>query len=203
MKKTAEQIMRKKAFIKAELDRQFTHVQSDTLWKEATAKLQSMLDRYADIPQGVHMHTDSFIFPAAAIYLTAKERLGETTAYRIIENAAVRNSVSAGKKLAVLMRIPGMRSLFINIWNPMTRKMFGAENGFQNVFYPQKRREYRMDITACPYCRYLTELGCPELTKIFCENDERVYGNLPGLAFVRAGTLGKGADRCDFCIRKV
>ena len=29
------------------------------------------------------------------------------------------------------------------------------------------------------------------------------YGNLPGLKFERTGTLGKGADRCDFCFRKV
>ena len=28
-------------------------------------------------------------------------------------------------------------------------------------------------------------------------------GNLPGLQFVRTGTLGKGADRCDFYIRKM
>ena len=53
-----------------------------------------------------------------------------------------------------------------------------------------------------PYKTYLTELGCPELVKIFCENDERVYGALPGLVFERSGTLGKGADRCDFYIRK-
>ena len=59
-----------------------------------------------------------------------------------------------------------------------------------------------MDILACPYCRYFTELGCFELTRIFCENDERGYGNLPGLIFERTGTLGKGAERCDFCIRK-
>ena len=60
-----------------------------------------------------------------------------------------------------------------------------------------------MDVTACPYFHYFTELGCPELTKIFCENDELIYGNLPGIKFTRIGTLGKGAKRCDFYIRKV
>ena len=29
-----------------------------------------------------------------------------------------------------------------------------------------------------------------------------IYGRLPGLKFERTGTLGKGAGRCDFCIRK-
>ena len=67
----------------------------------------------------------------------------------------------------------------------------------------KKKGEYRMDIVSCPYWRYMTDLGCPELTKIFCDNDERVYGNLPGLKFERTGTLGKGAKRCDFYLRKV
>ena len=60
-----------------------------------------------------------------------------------------------------------------------------------------------MDIIACPYCRYFGALGCPELTKIYCENDDRIYGNLPGLKFERIGTLGKGAECCDFCIRLI
>ena len=59
-----------------------------------------------------------------------------------------------------------------------------------------------MDIISCPYNRYFAELGCPELTKIFCENDDRIYGGLPGLVFERTGTLGKGAPCCDFRIRK-
>lgn len=101
------------------------------------------------------------------------------------------------------MKLPGMKSLFISIWDPMTRKMFSTNSGFENVFYPKKNSEFRMDVTACPYNRYLTELGCPELTKIFCANDDRCYGNLPGLEFKRKGTIGTGADRCDFYMRKL
>ena len=101
------------------------------------------------------------------------------------------------------MKVPGMRSLFVKIWDPMVKKLFGPNNGFQNVFYPKKKGEYRMDVISCPYCRYFTELSCPELTKLYCENDDQIYGNLPGLKFERTGTLGKGAERCDFCIRKV
>ncbi len=199
---TAEKIMKKKAAVKAEIDKVLPRTQSDTLWREATAKLDGFLDRYGALPKGVHMHTDSRILPSAAIYLTVKDVIGIDNAYRVIENAAVQKCRSIEKKLRKLMKLPGMQSLFLKAWDPMTKKLFGSGNGFQNVFYPKKKGEYRMDVTACPYCRYFTELGCPELTKIFCENDERIYGNLPGLAFERTGTLGKGADRCDFCLRK-
>ena len=203
MMNKAEKIMKKKAVIKAELDKALPKAQSDALWQKATAKLDGLLTRYGDLPKGVHMHTDSRILPSAAIYLTAKEAIGPEKAYRVIEDAAIRGCAEIEKKLQKLMRLPGMQSLFVKAWDPMTKKLFGAGNGFQNVFYPKKKGEYRMDITSCPYCRTFTELGCPELTKIFCENDERIYGRLPGLKFERTGTLGKGAERCDFCLRKV
>lgn len=198
----AERIMKKKAPIKAEMDRAMPKAQSDELWRAATEKLDSILVRYAALPKGVRMHTDRRIFPSAAIYLTVKGVFGQREAYSIIENAAAQGCKGIAKKLVTLMRVPGMRGLFISIWNPLTRRVFGKNNGFQNVFYPKEKGAYRMDIIACPYCRYFTELGCPELTKIFCENDERVYGNLPGLEFRRTGTLGRGADRCDFYIGK-
>lgn len=201
--KTAAQIMKKNAVIKGEIKKQTSKDRADVIWSRATEKLASILEQYAELPHGVRMHTDKYIFPAAAIYLTAKEALEDSAAYRIIEDVASRYSSAAGRKLAALMRVPGMRSLFIKAWDPMARRMFGVKNGFRNVFYPKKKGEYRMDITACPYCRYFKELGSPELTRIFCENDERVYGNLPGIAFERTGTLGTGADRCDFCVKKV
>ena len=199
---TAEKIMKKKAVIKTELDKALSEAQSDLLWREATAKLDGLLDRYSALPKGVHIHTDSRILPSAAIYLTVKEAVGPEKAYRIIEDAAVLGCARIEKKLQKLMKLPGMQSLFIKAWDPLTKKIFASGNGFQNVFYPKKKDEYRMDVTSCPYCRTFTELGCPELTRIFCENDERIYGRLPGLKFERTGTLGKGAERCDFCIRK-
>ena len=201
--KTAAQIMKKKAAMRAELEKHLPKEEADALWLQATERLSAILTRYADLPRAMRFHTEERIFPSAAIYLTAKERLGEKTAFSIVENAAIELTNQLGKKLARLMRLPGMRSLFVRIWDPLVRKVFGPDNGFRNAFYPKQKGEYRMDVLACPYCRYFTELGCPELTRIYCENDERTYGHLPGIAFERTGTLGKGADRCDFRIRKV
>ncbi len=63
--------MKSKAFIKAEMDRQMSRKQSDYLWRKSMKKLGELLEQYKDLPSGVHTHTDNFIFPAAAIYLTA------------------------------------------------------------------------------------------------------------------------------------
>ena len=200
--KTAEKIMRKKTAIKDEMDKSLPKAQSDSLWRQATVRLDEYLNRYSDLTKGVRLHTDNKILPMAAVYLTLKDVTGQETAYKIVEDAAINKCAGIEKTLRRLTKLPGMRSLFIKIWDPLTKKVFGAKSGFQNTFYPKRKGEYRMDVTVCPYCRYLTELGCPELTRIFCENDERIYGNLPGIQFKRTGTMGKGAERCDFCIRK-
>ena len=197
---TAEQLMKKKVIIKQELDTQTPG--SDELWKKATERLSEIQKRYGELPRGMQPHINR-IFPAAAIYLTVKEELGEKAAFSVIENSAVKNCAGIERKLTKLMKVPGLPGLFVKMWDPMTKKIFGPDNGFSNVFYPKKKGEYRMDVISCPYFRYFTELGCPELTRIFCENDERIYGNLPGLKFERAGTLGKGAERCDFLMKKV
>lgn len=199
---TAEKILQKKTVYKTEMNGMMSMEQSGRLWQAAAVKLDSIMNQHASLPRGVQMHTER-IFPAAAVYLTAKDVIGEEKAYRIIENAAVRGCKGIADKLQKLMRVPGMRRLFVAVWDPMTKKMFGERSGFQNRFYPKKKGEYRMDIVSCPYYRYFTELGCPELTRIFCENDDRTYGNLPGLKFERTGTLGKGAECCDFCIRLI
>lgn len=195
----SEKLMRKKKIYKEELDK--ATPLSDALWARATDRLAGIQAKYGPIPKGVRGHTDK-IFPAAAVYLTVKEELGEKTAYSVLENASVRLCAAVTPKLAKLMRLPGMKGLFVRMWDPMTKKMFGPDNGFRNVFYPKKKGEYRMDVISCPYFRYFIELGCPEITKIFCENDDRIYGSLPGLQFLRTGTLGKGAERCDFWMKK-
>ncbi len=199
----ARKIMKKKARFKAALDKRVSKKKSDALWRRATERLAQYLERYADLPKGVRFHTESRILPAAAVYLTLKESIGRPEAYRVIEEATFRTAEDFGRKLAALMRLPGMRDAFIGIWDPMTRRLFGEDSGFQNVFYPKKKGEYRMDVVSCPYFRYYTELGCPELTKISCGADDRLYGSLPGLKFERTTTLGRGGERCDFCIRKI
>ena len=80
----ADRIMKRKAFIKAEMDKALPKKQSDELWRKAADRLEEILTRYSALPKGVHTHTDNFIFPSAAVYLTLKEAVGEEKAYDII-----------------------------------------------------------------------------------------------------------------------
>ena len=110
---SSQKIMKKKGRFKAEIDRRLPKAQSDALWQKATDRLAALLEQYSSLSDGVRFHTENKIFPAAAIYLTLKESIGQDDAYRVIEDATFKTADAAAKKLSALLRLPGMRSLFV------------------------------------------------------------------------------------------
>lgn len=197
LSKKACKIIKSKGIFKTEMLKSFSPSDVEKVWTDAEKRLFEMYAAHADLPKGVRTHTDSFIFPAAAIYLAMKE-IDEKAAYEIMKKVMAEKSTKAGKSIARMTAIPGFKKFFLKMWDSMSHKMFGESAGFKNVFYPAEKGCFRMDITQCPYHTYLTEAGCPELNILFCENDIHSYGNLPGLKFTRTKTIGAGDELCDF-----
>lgn len=203
-KKTASKIlgMKKWKWMKDLLDVTLGIEQSARIWNAAERRLDEYLTKYAGISKGEHMHTDSRIFPSAAVYLSMKEVVGEEQALELMALYSDHLTEGMAAMLGEMMLIPGMRDIFVKVWDPLAKKMFGPACGFSNRFYENKKGEYRMDVTACPYNKYYTEIGCPEITNVSCTNDDRMYGNLPGIEFSRTQTLGRGGECCDFSLKK-
>ena len=197
LSKKVYKVMKSKQIFKIEMLIRFPPSVVANVWMEAKKRLFEMYTAHTDLPKGVSAHTDSFIFPAAAIYLAMKE-VDERAAYEIMKKVMAEKSTRAGQMIAKCCKIPGFKKFFLGMWDSMSHKMFGESAGFKNVFYPAEKGCFRMDITQCPYHTYLTEAGCPELNVLFCENDIHSYGNLPGLKFTRTKTIGAGDELCDF-----
>lgn len=195
--KNAEKTLKKKLFFKDEIGRNFTAEETEKIWADARLRLQKMYDEHSDLPKGVRLHTDGFIFPAAAIYLAMKE-FDSHKAFSVMQKVMKEKALESGRKFASFVRLPFGKRLFLKMWDTISHKMFSDSAGFKNVFYPKQKGVFRMDITQCPYNTYLTALGCQELTRLFCENDVYSYGNLPGLDFIRTQTIGSGGRLCDF-----
>lgn len=200
MKKTEKTMKGKRAF-KEKMDERLPKADSDKAWKNAYEKLDKIYLEYADLQKGVSAHTDDFIFPAAAIYLAIKE-VAPDKAFEIMRDVMRERTEKIGKMLGKMTVIPGFKSFFLKMWDVMSHKMFGPTAGFKNVFYPKEKNAFQMDIIECPYHKYLTELGCPEINILFCDNDIYTYGNLPGLKFIRTKTIGAGNELCDFRMEK-
>ncbi len=186
-KKTCKVLKSKESF-KAEMAKRFSSSDIEKIWADAEKRLFDMYAGHTDLPKGVSAHTDNFIFP----------EIDKDAAYEIMKKVMAEKSDKFGKTLAKWCHIPGFKKFFLNMWDSISRKSFGETAGFKNVFYPKEKGSFRMDITQCPYHKYLTEAGCPELNILFCENDIHSYGNLPGLKFTRTKTIGAGDELCDF-----
>ena len=197
LKKKTTKTMKGKTAFKYEIAERMSEAECDSIWRDAHKRLYKMYVEHSDMSKGVAMHTDSFIFPAAAIYLSMKE-VDKDMAYDVMKKVMAEKSTKTGQSIAKLCNIPGFNRFFLGMWDSLSHKMFGEAAGFKNVFYPKEKGCFRMDIIQCPYHKYLTELGCPEMNILFCENDEHSYGNLPGLKFSRTKTIGAGDDLCDF-----
>ena len=197
LKKKTTKTMKGKTAFKYEIAERMSEAECDSIWRDAHKRLYKMYVEHSDMSKGVAMHTDSFIFPAAAIYLSMKE-VDKDMAYDVMKKVMAEKSTKTGQSIAKLCKIPGFNKFFLGMWDSLSHKMFGEAAGFKNVFYPKEKGCFRMDIIQCPYHKYLTELGCPELNILFCENDEHSYGNLPGLKFSRTKTSGAGDELCDF-----
>ena len=113
---TAENILKKKLWSKKEMDANLPKEESNMLWEQVRKRLDGYLQEYADIPKGEHTHTDSYIFPAAAIYLTLKDAIGAKRAFSILEAASIANIEAIRRKLVGLLRIPGAKDIFIKVW---------------------------------------------------------------------------------------
>ncbi len=197
LKKKTVRIMKSKKALKDEIENRFSVSESKRIWKNAHKRLYKIYAEHENLPKGVSAHTDSFIFPAAAIYLSIKEK-DPDMAYDVMKKVMATRSEKMGQTLARCCKIPGFKRFFLSMWDTLSHKMFGEASGFKNVFYPKKKDCFRMDITQCTYHKYLTELGCPEINVLFCENDVHMYGNLPGMKFTRTTTIGSGGQLCDF-----
>ena len=127
----------KKTGIKENLIAEVGVKEAETIWNRAKSILKEIEARYPDLPKGQRMHA-GFIFPAAAVQLAVREIKGDSElGYKVISEYSWAKSRKMGAKLRKTAKIPGFKSLFVKMWGPISKKMFGPDAGFRNVFYPK------------------------------------------------------------------
>jgi len=110
--------------------------------------------------------------------------------------------IAAMKATAALLHIPGFYRLVPGVFVKSTRSVFGPAAGFVPKELQTGNGVWRVDMMKCPYHDTCTEYGCPELCRSFCDSDDISYTGLhPKLIWERSMTLGRGNDRCDFCMK--
>ena len=186
------------AYLLGELRKKLGSQQTDALVHDAVKLCNAFCSQYKDLSKKEKFHTEQMIFPRAAIYLQMIQHMPQEEALGLIEESVRIGVEPDRKRLNLATRIPFIRPLFFKIFPWMMNTMFNEEAGFKTTELEADSRHYRVDVLQCPYMKYCELLGCKELTCTFCLSDDRVYGNMCGIAFERQGTIGRGSERCDF-----
>ncbi len=137
----------------------------------------------------------SDLYTALALYQT-EPAAGKKKLLIEMDAALVRAGKKANRMMRHIMTCPGTFSL-ARVLVPRVMAM-GNGRGFAVKTVDCGRDGFGFDVTECPYCRLFAAGGCPELGPIFCHFDEVESADLPGLMFLRQGTLSTGSDQCDF-----
>ena len=100
------------------------------------------------------------------------------------------------------MRIPGLYKKVPGIFSEQTPKLFGVTAGFASREIQTTGGVWRIDMTRCPYHDMCGQYNYPELCTCFCDSDDIAYESLhPKIVWQRTGTLGRGDECCDFCLK--
>lgn len=167
---------------------------------EAEVLYAKLKDEHPELSKTARMHWLQCC-ERGAFYLTIKKYYPEH-AYDWIDVSMQMYGAKVAQSLNKMMRLPGMKGRFLPIMRTMANKVFGEAGGFKNHMGYFDKQETHFDILECPYCKYMVELGCPELGPSFCKSDEYSYGNLADFTFERTQTLATGGEKCDFCMRR-
>ena len=186
------------SYVLEELEKKIGRQQTDILLSDAVTLCNELCGKYKAIPKKEKLHTEQMIFPRAAFYLQMRRYLPQEEAIRLLEESVKIGVEPDRNRLHAVTKIPFLRPLFFKVFPLLIHTMFNGEAGFQAAEREADSRRYRVDVLQCPYKKYCDLLGCPELTATFCLSDDRVYGNMCGIAFRRQGTLGRSSDKCDF-----
>ena len=165
------------------------------------ARLQELLAENANESKEKRQHLKRQILPGIAAYETLQTVMPKDEALQTVHGYLEQYAGRAHRLIAGLLHVPGLYRLVPGVFVKSTRTAFGSAAGFAVTEIKADRTTWRIDMMKCPYNDTCIKYGCPELCRCFCDSDDISYAGLhPKLLWHRTKTLGRGDDRCDFCL---
>ena len=142
-------------------------------------------------------HLLKAILPAVAIYRVLARSGDKNAAFAAVRDAALRSARPSAEMFQALGRLPFGFPLLRFITPLATKNGFG-ESGWEMRWVENTRDAIAFTAHSCFYDRVLKRYELPELTPVFCEVDDVIYGDIPHILWGRTKTIGRGDAVCDF-----
>lgn len=144
---------------------------------------------------------------ACDVYVRLGREIGKEKAFEVVKRILVPIGVNEQWNHLNSLRLSkdtGMSRLMA-FHNLMDKK--GAPQFNRREYVKQNNNTCHFIITRCVFYDFFTEVGTPELTKLFCEVDREFFpGAFPDFKFDRGNswenTIAYGKDYCDFIFAK-
>lgn len=137
--RNVRKVMKGKLAFKEEIDRRLSAEDSEKVWKQAHKRLAKMYRDYSNLPKGVSNHTDSFIFPAAAIYLSIR-KVAPEEAFDIMKVVMKARTEKMGQTIAKMTGIPGFKSFFLKMWGGNESQDVWSHGRVSECVLPEDKR---------------------------------------------------------------
>lgn len=175
--------------------------------KQGEVLYASICKKYADLCEeekkfdnrGMNEHIFKRLLPTIGVYTALIENgFAKEEAYMFAHKEIQRSACNRARENAKLTKIPFTYGLFRLFARSHMKKRYPME-GFTVEWKKCDGKEIHFDIVACIYKDMCEKYRCPELCEVFCQSDITAFaGYKPKIVFERSGTIGEGADCCDF-----
>ncbi len=149
--------------------------------------------------QAMNEHIFKRLLPTIGIYLTLMDNgFTKEKALAVTHKEMQHNAHNVAEENRKLTKMPFTYGLFKLLAKSHMSKRYPSE-GFVVKWKRHDGKEIHFDIIRCLYQDMCEKYGCPELCAVFCQSDITAFaGYAPKIRFERLGTIGEGADFCDF-----
>lgn len=166
------------------------------------ARMEELRRENAGAGKAKKAHLERQILPGIAAYETLQTVMPKEEAWQTVHGYVEQLARKTHRYLAGLLHVPGLYRLVPGVFLRSTRTAFGPAAGFAATELQAGKGVWRVDMMKCPYHDTCVQYGCPELCRCYCDSDDISYAGLhPKLLWHRTKTLGRGDDRCDFCMK--
>lgn len=176
--------------------------------EEQAELLYSLIcQKYNDLCKGemklesdeMNEHIFKRILPTISVYMALLENgFTKEKALAVVHNEIQCNARQKAEENAKLTKMPFTYSLFKLFAKSHMSKKYPTE-GFTVEWKRHDCKEIHFDIVSCIYKEMCEKYHCPELCTVFCQSDITAFsGYEPKIKFERLGTIGEGANCCDF-----
>ena len=147
----------------------------------------------------VKEHMQRKLFPPMAYYKALRAKgIDQDKALEYVRRETRQAAAVKHGEMNKIARLPFAYTIYRMGVKKHMKKNF-PEEGWTTEWVRCDGTEIHFNLRRCIYQELTEQYNCPELCCVYCENDDISFSSLlPKIRFERTGTLGNGADCCDF-----